>query len=73
MEHARIPAHALSDPQREIMRQYVPDRLLNNGKGDALIVTSDDDILLTVAGGAGRHSVIIPSFGNTKAVTEIIG
>ena len=73
MEHARIPAHALSDPQRDIMRQYVPDRLLNNGKGDALIVTSDDDILLTVAGGAGRHSAIIPSFGNTKAVTEIIG
>ena len=73
MEHARIPAHALSDPQRDIMRQIVPDRLLNNGKGDALIVTSDDDILLTVAGGAGRHSAIIPSFGNTRAVTEIIG
>jgi len=73
MEHARIPAHALSDPQRDIMRQYVPDRLLNNGKGDALIVTSQNDILLTVAGGAGRHSAIIPSFGNTRAVTETIG
>ena len=73
MEHARIPAHALSDPQRDIMRQIVPDRLLNNGKGDALIVTSHDEILLMVAGGAGRHSAIIPSFGNTRAVTEIIG
>ena len=72
IEHARIPAHALSDPQRKIMRQYVPDRLLNDGSGDALIASSHDDILLMVAGGAGRHSAIIPSFGNTRAVTEII-
>ena len=72
IEHARIPAHALSDPQRKIMRQYVPDRLLKDGSGDALIASSHDDILLMVAGGAGRHSAIIPSFGNTRAVTEII-
>jgi len=72
MENARIPAHALSEPQRTIMRQYVPERLLADGDGGAMIATSHDDIQLVVAGGAGRHSAIIPSFGNTRAVTEVL-
>jgi hypothetical protein len=72
IEHARIPAHALSEPQRTIMRQYVPERLLADGDDGARIATSHEDILLVVAGGAGRHSAIIPSFGNTRAVTEVV-
>ena len=72
IEHARIPAHALSEPQRTIMRQYVPERLLADGDDGARIATSHQDILLVVAGGGGRHSAIIPSFGNTRAVTEVV-
>jgi hypothetical protein len=73
MERALIPAHALSEPQRAIMRQYVPERLLADGDGGARIATRHEDILLVVAGGAGRHSAIVPSFGNTRAVTETVG
>jgi len=73
IENAFIPAHVLSEPQRVIMRQYVPERLLADGDGGAKIATSHDDIQLVVAGGAGRHSAVIPSFGNTRAVTEVIG
>ncbi|MFP6746712.1 MAG: hypothetical protein VCD66_03820 [Alphaproteobacteria bacterium] len=73
IEHALIPAHALSQPQRAIMRQYVPERLLADGDGGARIATRHEDILLVVAGGAGRHSAIVPSFGNTRAVTETVG
>jgi hypothetical protein len=72
MENARIPAYALSEPQRVIMRHYVPERLLAEGDEGARIATSHGDIQLVVAGGAGRHSAIIPSFGNTRAVTEVI-
>ena len=49
----------------------VAERLLADGDMGAKIATSHDDIQLVVAGGAGRHSAIIPSFGNTKAVTEV--
>ena len=72
IENAVIPAHVLSEPQRVIMRQYVPERLLANGDQGARIATTHADIQLVVAGGAGRHSAIIPSFGNTRAVTEVI-
>ena len=72
IKHAIIPARDLSEPQRNIMRQYVPDRLIENGDGGAHILSGQDDLLIVVAGGAGRHSSIIPSFGNTRAVTEVI-
>ncbi len=72
MERALIPAHSLSEPQRTIMRQYVPERLLADGDGGARIATSHEDIQLVVAGGAGRHSAIVPSFGNTRAVSEVV-
>jgi hypothetical protein len=72
IEQAIIPGHDLSQPQRTIMRQYVPQRLLVDGDEGAHIASSYDDIQVVVAGGAGRHSCIIPSFGNTRAVTEVI-
>lgn len=72
IEKARIPSYALSASQRVIMRQYVPERLLSDGDEGAMIATGHDDIQIVVAGGAGRHSCIIPSFGNTRAVTEVI-
>jgi hypothetical protein len=72
IEQAVIPGHDLSQPQRTIMRQYVPGRLLADGDGGAHIASGHDDIQVVVAGGAGRHSCVIPSFGNTRAVTEMI-
>ena len=68
IERAIIPAHHLSQAQRQIMEEYVPDRLLGPD-GGARIVASHDDIMLVVAGGAGRHSCVIPSFGETRSVT----
>ena len=70
IEHAIIPRWHLSEPQLAIMRDYVPHRLLGpDGRDGARIADSHDDIMLVVAGGAGRHSCIIPSFGETKSVT----
>ena len=70
IERAIIPAHHLSAAQGRIMREYVPQRLLGpKGRDGARIVAAHDDIMLVVAGGAGRHSCVIPSFGNTRAVT----
>ena len=47
---------------------------LNQLAGDALVpmVPSADDILVLVAGGAGKHSAVCPSFGATVSVTREI-
>jgi len=48
---------------------------LNATSPDALIpmVPSADDILVLVAGGEGKHSAALPSFGATVSVTRRIG
>ena len=54
------------------MRDWPP--ALNQLASDALVpmVPSADDILVLVAGGAGKHSAVLPSFGATMSVTREI-
>lgn len=54
------------------MRDWTP--ALNATAADGLIpaVPSPDDILVLVAGGAGKHSCALPSFGPTLSVTRAI-
>jgi hypothetical protein len=69
--------HAISRRRDELalggmygMRDWPPK--LNNMAPDALIpaVPSPDDILVLVAGGEGKHSAALPSFGATVSVTR---
>ncbi len=70
---AIIPAHSISTAQRRIMGEYLPGRLLGPEPDAGFrIAESRDDIMVVVAGGAGRHSCVIPSFGNTRSVTRPI-
>jgi hypothetical protein len=71
--------HAISRRRDELalggmygMRDWPPE--LNAMAPDALIpaVPSADDILVLVAGGAGKHSAALPSFGATVSVTRQI-
>ena len=54
------------------MRDWPPE--LNALAADDLVplVPSADDILVLVAGGAGKHSAVLPSFGATVSVTRPI-
>ena len=54
------------------MRDWPPE--LNGMACDALIpqVPSANDILVLVAGGEGKHSAVLPSFGSTVSVTRQI-
>lgn len=49
----------------------MPDRFIGEkGEGGMHTVTRPEEVMIVVAGGAGRHSAIIPSFGGTtKSVT----
>ena len=65
-EKTRIPKRAFSKELQEL-------RFSNLSDGAMIPVTRKaDDILIVVAGGAGKHSMIIPTFGNSFAVTEAI-
>ncbi len=73
IERAIIPAHGISAAQRRIMGAYLPGRFLGPEPDAALrIADCHADIMVLVAGGAGRHSCVIPSFGNTRSVTRPI-
>ncbi len=71
--------HAISRRRDELasggmygMRDWPPE--LNAMAPESLIpaVPSADDILILVAGGAGKHSAALPSFGATVSVTRHI-
>jgi hypothetical protein len=58
--------------------RFAPDLLAKYGTqlklaaGQARIAAAPEDILVAVAGGAGRHSSFVASFGNTLAVTRAV-
>jgi hypothetical protein len=53
-------------PKRALRFAHLPE--------DALIPLAQkpEDILIVVAGGAGKHSMVIPTFGNSLSVTQSI-
>ena len=64
-EHARIPVAQMSPENQQCFREAnrLPD-------GDSYtLVPSAKDIHIVVAGGAGKHSAWIPTFGMTAAVS----
>ena len=70
---SKMPVRALAekeierarDSRSEALGELTPDTMLP-------ISPSADDIMLVVAGGAGTHSIYVPCFGNSRAVTREI-
>ena len=72
--HARVPLGKFSDENRERrLRVTFPERFATAGL-DALvpICQSPDDFIVIVVGGAGKHSAVIPTFGNERSVTRAL-
>jgi hypothetical protein len=69
-ERAIIPRWHINEAQMALYRDRIPERLLGaDGSEGARIASRPDEIVVLVAGGAGRHSCVIPPFGNTLSVT----
>lgn len=72
-ERSKMPVKALAAKEIERARdsrttelgELTPDTLLP-------ISATPEDIMLMVAGGPGTHSVYVPCFGNSKAITRAI-
>jgi hypothetical protein len=72
-EEARIPLDHFPKASLEWVRSMRPHLQDIFEKGDKLpIVDQWEDIHVAVAGGAGKHSVFIPTFGATRPITKAI-
>jgi hypothetical protein len=72
-ERSRMPASRLSDKELERARASRTAELGDLTPTTLLpIAPRPEDVQIIVAGGPGTHSVYIPCFGNTRAVTREI-
>ena len=73
-ERAIIPRNLLSEASIDLLEARLPDHLLGPRARDGVrLIIDPENLIVLVAGGAGRHSAIMPTFGrSTQAVTERI-
>lgn len=73
-ERAIIPRGLVSEASIDLLEARLPHHLLGpRGRDGVRFVTDPDNLIVLVAGGAGRHSAIVPTFGqSSQAVTERI-
>lgn len=68
--HARVDVRGISAGNLERFRRISP-QVFDAVPEDGLVPMLDraEDLLIVVAGGPGKHSVVVPTFGATRAVT----
>jgi len=69
-ENARVPLALISKGNLERFKKSMPERFSDlDGKASVPMVNGPEDLMVVVAGGSGRHSAVIPTFGTTRAIT----
>ena len=72
-EKARVPLSSISVGNLKRFTRIFPERFDHPSQHETVpIAESSDDIMVIVSGGKGRHSVVIPTFGSTRSVTELV-
>ncbi len=73
-ERAVVPRSMVSEAMIDVLEERLPHHLIGaRGEGGVRFITEPNDLIVLVAGGAGRHSAILPTFGHsTLAVTRAI-
>jgi hypothetical protein len=70
---ARVPLGRLAPENIERFAAIHPEGFKNRPAGALAPIARDwHDIMVVVAGGAGKHSVFVPTFGATRSVTRRI-
>ena len=69
-ERARVRLDRFGPENRERLAAVDPARFKDRPRAEEVALSaSADDLMVIVAGGPGKHSAIIPSFGATRSVT----
>jgi hypothetical protein len=72
-DRARVPIGDITPENIERFATIHPDGFKDRPAGALAPIARDwRDIMIIVAGGAGKHSVFIPTFGSTRSVTRRI-
>ena len=65
-ERAVVPRSVVSEAMIDVLEERIPDHLIGpRGRDGVRFVTRPEDLIVVVAGGAGRHSAILPTFGGS--------
>jgi hypothetical protein len=73
-ERARIRLNAFSPENLARFASIDAPRFRDRAPDEAVAVTATpDDVMVVVAGGPGKHSAVVPTFGATRSVTLEIG
>lgn len=69
-DRARVPLGAISPENLARFAVIDPARFRDRSPDDTVTLTvSADDVMVVVAGGPGKHSAVVPTFGATRSVT----
>jgi hypothetical protein len=69
-ERARVRLGAFSRENLERFATIDPARFRDRSPDDTVsVAVTPDDVMVVVAGGPGKHSAIVPTFGATRSVT----
>ena len=70
-ENARVSVAGIAKGNLELFKKNDPKRFSGlDSRAKVPIVHKPEDIMVVVAGGKGRHSAVVPTFGGpTKAIT----
>ena len=72
-ERARVPLSAFSGENLARFAVIDPARFAAKPAETRVhVAKTADDVMVVVAGGPGKHSAIVPTFGDTRAVTATI-
>jgi len=70
---ARVPLSRFSAENLDRFRAITPERFANKPPDTPVpICARPEDVMVVVAGGPGKHSSIVPTFGATRSVTQEI-
>ena len=72
-DRARVSLSLVSEENLRRFQRVRPDRFSGLSSRDCVpVTTSASDIIVAVAGGAGRHSMVLPSFGISEPAVQTI-
>ena len=72
-ERARVPIAHLSPENHERFSGIHPEGFRDKPPDTRVPIARDwRDVMIVVAGGAGKHSAVIPTFGMTRSITRRI-
>lgn len=69
---ARVPYSQFSQENLDRFEEMRPEWFSRPRSEDVPVMASESDLTIIVAGGPGKHSLAIPTFGDTRPVTQLI-